>query len=108
MKDDIEMYTEEDDVLIDLELDDGTTMECVVLFRFPLLGRQYVALMPADELDEEEGEILLYRFDEDENGEVLLDDIEDDDEYDAVSDRLDEIFDQMEYDELVASGEIQE
>ena len=101
----IESYTEPEDVLITLELDDGTEMECVVLARFPLLERQYVALLPVDKLDDEESEVFLYRFSEDENGEVILDNIEDDDEFDAVADRYDEILDELDFDELVDADE---
>ena len=103
--DPVEMYTEEDDVIINLELDDGTEMECVVLFRFPLLGRQYVALLPTDKLEDEEAEVFLYRFEEDEDGEVILDNIEDDDEFDAVSDRYEEILDQMEFEDAMGEDE---
>ena len=103
-----DFYTEPEDVIINLELDDGTEMECVVLVRFPLLERQYVALMPTDKLDDDEAEVFLYRFAEDENGEVILDNIEDDDEFDAVADRYDEILDELDYDELVDAGEIEE
>ena len=80
----IDTYTEPDDVIITLELDDGSEIECVVLARFPLLERQYVALLPTDKLDDEEAEVFLYRFAEDEDGDVILDNIEDDDEFDAV------------------------
>lgn len=101
-------YTEPEDVIINLELDDGTEMECVVLTRFPLLGRQYVALLPTDQLEEDEAEVLLYRFAEGEGDEVILDNIEDDEEFDAVADRYDEILDELEYEDLVESGEIEE
>lgn len=104
----IESYTEPDDVIITLELDDGSEIECVVLARFPLLERQYVALLPTDKLDDDEAEVFLYRFAEDENGEVLLDNIEDDDEFDAVADRYDEILDELDYDDLVDAGEVEE
>ncbi len=100
----IESYTEEEDVIINLELEDGTEMECVVLTRFPLLGRQYVILLPTDQADDDEAEAFPYRYSEDENGDVILENIQDDDEYDAVADRYDEILDEMEYDELVDAG----
>ena len=101
-------YTEPEDVIINLELDDGTEMECVVLTRFPLLGRQYVALLPTDQLEEDEAEVLLYRFAEGEGDEVILDNIEDDEEFDAVADRYDEILDELDYEDLVESGEVEE
>ncbi|MDD6212846.1 MAG: DUF1292 domain-containing protein [Clostridiales bacterium] len=100
-----ESYTENEEVIITLELEDGTEMECVVLARFPLLNRQYVALLPASQLDDEEGEVFLYRFSEDENGEVTLDNIVDDEEFEAVADRYDELLDELDYDELVDADE---
>ncbi|MCD8053034.1 MAG: DUF1292 domain-containing protein [Lachnospiraceae bacterium] len=103
-----ESYTEEEDVIINLELEDGTQMECVVLARFPLEDRQYVALLPTDQLDDEEGEVFLYRFSEDEDGEVILDNIQDDEEFEAVADRYDEILDELDYDELVDASELDE
>lgn len=101
-----EFYSEPEDVVITLELDDGSEMECVVLARFPLLERQYVALLPMDKLDDDEAEVFLYRFAEDEDGEVILDNIEDDDEFEAVADRYDEILDELDYDDLVEAGEV--
>ena len=101
----IDTYTEPDDVIITLELDDGSEIECVVLARFPLLERQYVALLPTDKLDDEEAEVFLYRFAEDEDGEVILDNIEDDDEFDAVADRYDEILDELEFEDLEDDAE---
>lgn len=95
-----EMYTEPEEVIINLELDDGTEMECVVLSRFPLLGRQYVALLPTAYLDDDEAEVYLYRFAEGEGDEVILDNIEDDEEFEAVADRYDEILDELEYEDL--------
>lgn len=96
----METYTEPDDVYVTLELEDGTEMECLVLLRFPLLGRQYAALIPSDSVDDPDAEIFLYRFGEDENGEAVVGNIEDDEEYEAVSDRYDEILDEIEYEEM--------
>ena len=95
----------EDDPIITLELDDGQEVECSVLSIFPLEGKQYIALLPisGDEEEEDEdsdSEVYLYRYSEDENGEPILDNIEDDDEFEAVSDRFDEILDEEEYDEI--------
>ncbi len=95
-----ETYTEPEDVNIQLELDDGTEMECVVLARFPLLNRQYVALLPVDAIEDEEAEVYLYRFAEDEDGEIQLDNIEDDEEFEAVADRYDEILDELEFEDM--------
>ncbi len=110
----LEIYTEDEEVLIHLELEDGSEMECDVLTRFPLFGRQYAALLPTEAIDRGEGEVFLYRFQEEENGEISLDLIEDDDEFEAAADRYTEIMndqadeeeDEMNYDDFVdADGE---
>ena len=90
---------EYEDLTITLELEDDSVLECDVLTRFPLEGRQYIALQPQE--GEHAEEIYLYRFSEDENGEPVLDMIETEDEYEAVADRFDEILDEAEYDEIV-------
>lgn len=96
-----ESYTEEEEVIINLELEDGTEMECVVLARFPLLNRQYVALLSTEQIDSDEGDVYLYRFNEDSDGEVTLDNIEDDDEFDIVARRYTEILEDSDYDEII-------
>lgn len=96
----METYTEPEDIYVTLDLEDGTELECLVLLRFPLLGRQYAALIPAGSEDDPDAEIYLYRFGEDENGEAVVGNIEDDEEYEAVSDRYDEILDEIEYEEM--------
>ena len=90
----------EDEVILTLELEDGTEEDCVVLSVFPMDGRQYIALTPADQLDSEDGEIYLYRYCEDAEGNPVLDDIEDDEEFDAVCDRFDEVCDEEDFDEI--------
>ena len=95
-----ESYTEPEDVMIDLEFEDGETEECVVLLRFPIEEQQYIALMPVSQIDEEEGEVYFYRFAEDEDGEVQLSDIKSDEEFEMVADRYAEILDDMDFDEL--------
>ena len=95
-----ESYTEPEDVMIDLEFEDGETEQCVVLLRFPIEEQQYIALMPVAQIDDEEGEVYFYRFAEDEDGEIQLDNIEDDEEFEAVADRYDEILDELEFEDM--------
>jgi len=95
-----ESYTEPEDVMIDLEFEDGGTEECVVLLRFPIEEQQYIALMPVSQINDEEGEVYFYRFAEDEEGEVQLSDIKTDEEFEMVADRYEEILDDMDFDEL--------
>ena len=67
---------------------------------FPGRENQYIALIPLDQEDSDEGEVYLYRFQEFENGEIQLDNIIDDEEYELVSDAFDELLDSEEFDEM--------
>lgn len=97
----------EEEAVVTLELDDGTTIECAVLTIFPVGENDYIALLPLDGESAEEGEIFLYKYIETEDGEPSLDNIMDDDEYDAVSDAFDELLDSQEYDELIGEDEVE-
>ena len=91
--------TDDTDVLVTLDLDDGTQVECEILTIFTVLERDYIALLPltADGKPNEEGEVFIYRYAEDEEGNASLDNIESDEEYEAVSDRFDELLDEAEF-----------
>lgn len=93
----------EDDMLVTLNLDDGTDIECKILTIFETNAQDYIALLPLDEngRESDEGEVFIYRYFEDENGEPSLDNIQSDEEYEAVSDRFDELLDEAEFDEMV-------
>lgn len=90
---------EEDDMIVTLELDDGTEIECAILTIFEVKDTDYIALIPLDENGEgnEEGEVLIYRYAEDEEGNPALSNIEDDDEYEIVAERFDELLDEEEF-----------
>lgn len=93
---------EDDDILVTLELDDGTQAECEILTIFTVGEQDYIALLPLDEKGEpnEDGEVFIYRYCEDEEGNPSLDNIQDDDEYEAVADRFDELLDEEEFDSM--------
>lgn len=57
---------------VTLTLDDGTEMNCVVLCIFPVADKDYIALLPEENMEDEDGEVFLYRFIESENGEPEL------------------------------------
>lgn len=90
----------EEEVLVTLELEDGSSVECVVLTLFEVRGKEYAALMPKDEEDEEDPEVVFYRYVEDENEEGLLESIEDDEEYEIVEDAFDELLDTIEHEQM--------
>lgn len=95
-----------EEMTVTLTLDDGREIECVVLTIFPAGGKDYIALLPMDDIEAEDGEVYLYRYSEDENGQPNLENIEDDDEYEIVADAFDELLDEQEYDELVGEDEL--
>lgn len=100
--------TEEDtDMYVTLDLDDGSQVECEILTIFDIGDQDYIALLPLEESGEPnaEGEVFIYRYSEDENGDPSLENIQSDEEYEAVSDRFDELLDEAEYDELAKDDE---
>ena len=98
---------EEEEMTVTLTLDDDTEVECVVLTIFTAGERDYIALLPMEGEDSEEGEVYLYRYSETEDGTPVLDNIEDGDEYEIVADAFDEMLDDQEYDELVGEDEVE-
>lgn len=85
---------EDDDVVVTLNLDDGSEVTCEILTIFDLNDLDYIVLLPLDENgnENEEGEVYIYRYFEDETGAPSLDNIESDEEYAAVSAKFDELY----------------
>ena len=108
MADEKNLNEEEQEMTVTLTLDDDTEVECVVLTIFNAGEREYIALLPVEGADSEEGEVYLYRYSETEDGTPILDNIEDDDEYEIVADAFDEMLDDQEYDELIGEDELEE
>ncbi len=94
-----------EEMTVELELDDGTTVNCAVVTILTVNEKDYIALLPIDENGEnDDGEVWLYRYSEnpdDPNEEPVLDYIDDDDEYESVADAFDEYLDNCEFDELI-------
>ena len=95
----------EDEMFVTLTLDDDTEVECIVITIFEAAEKDYIALLPIEDENEDEGEVYLYRYSEDAEGNPILDNIESDDEYEVVADRFDEWLDEQEYDEIVEDEE---
>ena len=87
---------------VTLSLDDGTEVECAVIRTFPAGDKNYIALLPIVDIDEDESEVYLYRYSINSDNEPVLENIESDEEYEIVSDAFDEELDAMEYEELYA------
>lgn len=91
----------EENLTVTLTLDNDEVLECAVLTIFSAGDRQHIALLPLEDAeDTEEGDVFIYRFEEDENGEPTLDNIEDDDEYELAADAFDEWLDEQDFEEL--------
>ena len=91
----------EENLTVTLTVDNDEVLECAVLTIFSAGDRQYIALLPLEDAeDTEEGDVFIYRFEEDENGEPTLDNIEDDDEYELAADAFDEWLDEQDFEEL--------
>ena len=102
------MDMEQEEMTVTLTLDDGSELECVVLTIFEAGNRDYIALLPSEGIEAEEGEVYLYRYSEDTDGNPNLDNIEDDEEYEIVSDAFDELLDDQEFDELVSEEDLED
>ena len=100
------MDLEQEEMTVTLTLDDGSEVECVVLTIFEAGDRDYIALLPTEGAEADEGEVYLYRYEEDADGNPSLDNIEDDDEYEVVADAFDELLDDQEFDEIVGEDEL--
>ena len=91
----------EENLTVTQTLDNDEVLECAVLTIFSAGDRQYIALLPLEDAeDTEEGDVFIYRFEEDEYGEPTLDNIEDDDEYELAADAFDEWLDEQDFVEL--------
>ena len=83
------------DVMVTLDLDDGTTLDCEILTIFDIGSQNYIVLLPVDEngtpYDYEN--VVIYRYFEKDDGEPYLDNIKDDDEYELVAKKFQELQD---------------
>lgn len=98
----------EDEPTVTLTLDDDTEVECAIVSIFPAGDKEYIALLPIEGSEAEDGEVFIYRYTETEGGEPSLENIEDDDEYELVADAFDELLDSEEFDEIVEDEDDEE
>ncbi|MBP5594330.1 DUF1292 domain-containing protein [Pseudobutyrivibrio sp.] len=87
---------EDDDVVVTLNLDDGSEVTCEIITIFEVNDQDYIVLIPLDDKGEPnaEGEVYIYRYFEDETGAPSLENILSDEEYEAVSKKFDEILEE--------------
>lgn len=96
-----------EEATVTLELDDGIEVECDVICIYTAGEHDYIALLPQEAYETEEGEVYLYRYSE-ENGEPVIENIEEDEEFEIASDGFDEFLDSAEYDEIVGEDELED
>lgn len=96
----------EEEMSVELELDDGTVVNCAVVTVLEVEGKDYIVLLPVNEEGtSEDGEVWFYQLVEDENDpnmEPELVYIESDEEYEKVAEAFDSFLDDMEYEELIS------
>ena len=88
-----------EEMKVDLQLEDGSTLECEVIYIFGWGGDDYAALTPVDESIEE---IYFFGIEiEDKGGEpeITLLQIDDEEALEALADAFDEMLDEEEFDE---------
>lgn len=93
---------EQEFATVTLTLDDDTELECAIFRIFPAGDKEYIALIPIADSEDEEQDVYLYRYTEVEGGEPILENIETDEEYELVAEAFDEELDAMDYEELYA------
>lgn len=83
-----------EELIIQLPLENGCTIDCTVLAIFESGGREYIALLPEDE---ENNEILLYRYvvENEEEEEIRLESIEDEFEFERAVDVFDTLMEDV-------------
>lgn len=87
-----------DEEIMTITLEDGTEVDCAIIAIFPVEEKDYIALLPLND-QEEEGEVYLYEFKENEDGIELIS-IESDEEYEQVTKAFDEILEEADLEEL--------
>lgn len=96
------MNTPEEEMKVELSLDDGQTVMCEVITILEVNGKEYIALLPDGQDNNEDQDVWFYGYSEnpdDSNEEPVLEYIEDDEEYEAVCDAFDEFLDDCEYEQ---------
>ncbi len=98
---------DDEEMFITLTLDNDTEIETRILTIFEVefndgTKQDYIVLIPVDENEEdiEDGEAIIYRYNEDEDGNPSIENIEDDDEFEIVADTFDELLDNEAFDQM--------
>lgn len=91
---------EEDDEIITLTDEEGHDHEFVVVDVIEVDNREYAILLPIDENpDEDEGEAVILRVEQDADGEDILVDIESEEEWERVAQAYEDLLDEEDSEE---------
>ena len=89
-------------MVIPIEMEDGSEVECEVLAIFPVDGKQYIALI---DKDNEDSDIWMDRFVPGGEEEFNIEDIEDDKEFEKVEDAFNQMVEAAEIDAVIDEKE---
>ena len=89
-------------MVIPIEMEDGSEVECEVLAIFPVARKQYIALI---DKDNEDSDIWMYRFAPVGEEEFNIEDIEDDKEFEKVEDTFNQMVEAAEIDAVIDEKE---
>ncbi|ESL03412.1 hypothetical protein GCWU000282_01402 [Catonella morbi ATCC 51271] len=89
-------------MVIPIEMEDGSEVECEVLAIFPVDGKQYIALV---DKDNDDSDIWMYRFVPVGEEEFNIEDIEDDKEFEKVEDAFNQMVEAAEIDAVIDEKE---
>ncbi len=78
---------DDEEMTVELELDDGKTVNCAIITILTVAQKDYIVLLPLDENgNNEDGEVWFYRYEENESNpdaEPSLSYIDNDEEYET-------------------------
>ena len=97
-------HDHEETLIVTLALDDGKDLDCEVVAIFPCDEKDYIALTPVEE-SEEEQQLFFFRFIPGENDEAEIVNIETEEEFETVAEAYDEFLDSAEWNEMMGEEE---
>lgn len=71
-------------ITITLTLDDGTDLICEVVSIFEADNKDYIALLPINNAEDEEVEMMLFRYKEFDDEEISIENISTDEEFEIA------------------------
>ncbi len=107
-KNEEEIGFDDEEMTVTLELEDGN-VTCAIIVILTVEEQDYIVLLPLNEEGEnEDGDVWIYRYEEDENdtsAEPRIEYIEDDEEYERAANAFAEYLDESEHDEIMEEAD---